>query len=152
SGAHSPETARAIWAPGECSRKAEIAGVVKMTSPSRRSWISRIFIGATVYGRRWRCWQWLQHLHGHFISPQQSLPKMVPGKIFHYPFARGNAHLRHDLRMLVKMLDGAGDGIDIARWHNDSFNSITHHIARFAGHHLRQTTGRRFVSDLGAPF
>src|SRR6476619_6648491 len=152
SGAHSPETARTICAAGECSRKAEIAGVVKMRSPSRRSWISRIFIGATVYGRRCRCWQWLQHLHGHFISPQQSLPKMVPGKIFHYPFARGNAHFRHDSRMLVKMLDRAGDGIDIAGRHYDAFDSITHHIAGFAGDHLRQTAGRRLVSDLGATF
>src|SRR5437868_14777865 len=107
-GSHSRETARAICAPGKCSRKAEIAGVVKMRSPSRRSWISRIFIVAAVYERRWKCWQWLQHLHGHFISPQQSLPKVVPGKIFHYPFARGSAHFRHDPRMLVKMLDEIG--------------------------------------------
>src|SRR4029077_21213973 len=116
------------------------------------SWISRIFIGAAVYGRRWKCWQWLQHLPGHSISPQQSLPKMVPGEIFHYPFARGNAHFRHDSRMLVKMLDGAGDGIDISREDDDAFDSITHHIARFAGEDLWQTTGCRLVSDLGATF
>ena len=35
------------------------------------------------------------------------------------------------------MLDRTGDGGDIARWHNDAFDSITHHIARFAGDHLR---------------
>src|SRR6266568_1335248 len=84
----------------------------------------------------------LQHLHGHFISPQQSLSKMVPGEIFHYSFACSSAHFRHDPRMLVKMLDGGGDGVDIARWHNDAFASITHHIPRFAGDHLWQTTGR----------
>ena len=50
------------------------------------------------------------------------------------------------------MLDGAGDGIDIARRHNDAIDSVTHHIARFAGDHLRQTAGRRLISDLGAAF
>src|SRR2546426_12098328 len=94
----------------------------------------------------------LPHLHRHFISAEQALPKMVPGEIFHYPLTRGSAHFRHDLRMLVKMFDGGGDGIDIARWHNDAIDPITHHIARFTGDHLWQTTGRRFVSDLGAAF
>src|SRR5205085_4865923 len=91
-------------------------------------------------------------LHRAFISPQQSLPKMVPGEIFHYPLARGSTHFRDHGRILVKMLDGGGDGIDIARWDNDALDSIPHHIARFAGDHLWQTTGRRFVSDLGASF
>ena len=43
SDSHSWETARAICAAGRCSRKAEIAGVVKMRSPRRRNWMSRIF-------------------------------------------------------------------------------------------------------------
>ena len=40
--------------------------------------------------------------------------------------------------MPVKMLDRAGDGIDIARSDNDALDSVTHHIARFAGDHLWQ--------------
>jgi hypothetical protein len=42
------ETARVISAAGKCSRNTEIAGVVKIRSPSRRSWIKRIF-NATLF-------------------------------------------------------------------------------------------------------
>src|SRR5437763_8970910 len=51
---HWREPARAICTPGKCPRKAEIAGVVRIRSPSRRSWISRIFIEAAAYDRGWK--------------------------------------------------------------------------------------------------
>jgi hypothetical protein len=52
--------------------------------------------------------------------------------------------------MTIKMLDGGGDGIDIARRHDNSIDPIAHNIAGLARHHLGQTARGRFVGHLGA--
>src|SRR5438067_13636922 len=69
------------------------------------------------------------HFHGPFISGEQSLAKMIPGEVIYNSFSRPDAHGRNDLRMPVKMFDGRGNGINIARRHNDAINAITHDVA-----------------------
>jgi len=80
-----------------------------------------------VYGRRWKCWQWLQGICVAIHKPPAVAPEKWSQVNFPLPRARRNAHFRHDSRMLVKMLDGAGDGLT-SRAHNDAFDpSRTQH-------------------------
>src|SRR5215212_6358178 len=94
------ETARVISAAGRCSRNTEIAGVVKIRSPSRRSWIKRIFKQLCFSSSRAKSSEpaegtlnlahrnaftfarhgGLHHSHRALIGSEQSLSKKVPGE------------------------------------------------------------------------
>src|SRR4030095_15359416 len=77
---------------------------------------------------------------------------MVPREIFDYSTSRGAAHLLHDFRMSVQMLDRCCDCVDITRLHNNSFHTVAHDIARFTRGDLGQPTCRGFIRHFGAAF
>src|SRR5258708_7883945 len=92
----------------------------------------------------------LRHLDRSFVGAQQTRPIMVPGEMFHYSLARRRTHALDDFRMTIQMLDRTRDCIDISRLNNDSFDTVTHHVAGFAGGDHRQTASGSFVNRFGA--
>src|ERR1044071_9530996 len=77
---------------------------------------------------------------------------MVPRKIFNYTTSGGAAHLLHDLRMSMEMLQRRCDRIDITRPDDDAFDAVAHYIAGLTSGDLGQRARRGFVWHFGAAF
>src|SRR5713226_9815406 len=73
-----------------------------------------------------------RYLYRGLVCAKQSRAKVVPGKILHHAPPGRVAHLLDDFRMPIQLFDRSGDGIDISRLHNDSFNAVAHDVAGFA--------------------
>src|SRR5215475_183804 len=77
---------------------------------------------------------------------------MVPREIFNYPASGGVAHLLNYFRMSVQVLECCCERVDITRLNDNSFDTVTHDIARFACGDLRQRACCGFIRHFGAAF
>ena len=75
---------------------------------------------------------------------------MIPREIFNYAASRGATHLPNDFRMSMQMLQSRCDCIDITRFHDNSFDTITDDVAGLARCDLWQGACGSFVCHLGA--
>src|SRR5215212_1708401 len=173
SSAQPAEMTRVMWARGNFSRTAAMAGVVRTRSPIRLSWMRRMFIQLLLVlvillvlqavrlraraGARARAgvkerWQSAPQLHRTLIRTEQPRPEMVPGEIVHDPLPRRQAHPFDRFRVIVQMPDRFGERIDIGRRNDQSLDVMGDDVAGLARRDLRQAAGRRFVGDFGTAF
>ena len=105
---------------------------------------------ACHYALRRNCRASVSLLHRELVGIEQSRSEMVPGKIFNHAFSCRRAHPFDQLRMIVEMLDGGSERINIRGWDNDSFDPIVNHVACFARRNLGQCASGGFIGDLRA--